>query len=209
MIIITLVILGSVMVVGYTFINGIEEGSTLLSNTPVIGGYSVGGALDSSNTTNDENESNDNDTGGESGESTDVIPLEQYAGEIRIKNCLIYSPSSSELTNFQATDEYGVIYYIENGELISNDGTSFYSSVQKTGILYRIYNIREISLDPLYNKNYQIAIDNKKLSDYQERSFKATTYDGDGTLNIHVYNDGDIILYTLPHNYVGVLEFQE
>ncbi|MBP2144235.1 hypothetical protein J2127_001405 [Methanococcus voltae] len=199
MIIITLVVLGSVSILGYTYINGVEETSAILANTSVISGYSVGGPSNSSNIdTGDPNETDDND------EDSDLDPKEKYEGQIRIKNCLIYSPLSSN-SNFQATDTYGVIYTIQDGDLIASDG----SSIRYFGNHYILYDIKKISLDPLYNKNYQIAINNKKLKDYQERSFEATTYSEDGILHIKVFNNGDIILYTLPHDYDGILEFQE
>ncbi|MCS3922770.1 hypothetical protein M2325_001480 [Methanococcus voltae PS] len=206
MIIITLVVLGSVSILGYTYINGVEETSAILANTSVISGYSVGGPSNSSNIdTEDPNETDDDNDEEDSDETDDE---DEYEGEIRIKNCLLDS------SNFQATSKYDVVYTIKDGEVVSNDGSAVTTQPEKKGNHYVLYNIEEISVKPLYNKNYQIQVDNKKIPNIQQRSFEAEIDDNEdestlGIIHVKIFNNGDIILYILPHNFIGELDFDD
>ncbi|MCS3901226.1 class III signal peptide-containing protein [Methanococcus voltae] len=205
LVLLLLIVILSASILAYVFLNDVAESSGILSNMNILGSYSTG---DVQNTTN----------------KTVLGPL---IGNVRIGACLIYDPAKPQTayeSNFIAVDTNGVAYTLNSDGLVQSNGdvqpelvANDTSIPGHTGIVYRLHNIEyfmvkpiDEATHPLPQAKYVLKLNNTNLVDeYGTNRYLATALDSDGTVDIKIYPQEGVYLYTLPHDFYGSLVFYE
>ncbi|MCS3922777.1 hypothetical protein M2325_001487 [Methanococcus voltae PS] len=205
LILLLLVVILSASILAYIFLNDVAESSGILSNIDILGGYSTG---DVQNATN----------------KTVLGPL---VGNVRIGACWIYDPSNPQTayeSGFIAVDTNGIAYTLNSDGLVQSNGTiqpeligNDTSIPGNTGVVYRLHNIKYFMVKPIDNvnqplpqANYVLKLNNTDLVDeYGTNRYLATAINEDGTIDVKIYPQYGVYIYTLPHDFYGSLIFYE